>query len=591
MSLLGKINAHKQAHPELASALPVREGERICALPRTAGRQVDMGPYERPNCEIALWPLQKQALAAIQDHKGLLGPIGVGHGKTYVALLAGMVAGAKRTILMAPPATIANLRHCLATVAHNFTLDPSSVVLMPYSRLSLAGGEEELRSLAAGWRGDDLALICDEAHLLKRPVSARTQRVMRFVGDYDPIFVALSGTMTARKISDFAHLADMALGDNSPVPRAGHPGGRQLLRSWGDVLDADGQRRWWNYCDMDPLRSWANLTAITLPYPTDRDVEECRAAFSERLRTCPGVVASKASAIGTSLHIETLNPVIPTEIFDAIKEVRRTGQDPSGNELPDPVALWRCMNNLSLGFFYTWEWPGGDVDYEWLDARNDWNRHVRSEIECNGRAGYDSPLLVFNAIEREAASGRSEAIHQAWREWVRVKERPAPPVKTNWIDETLLPQIVNMVSMAKLGSQPPILFYADRAVGKRLESLLPTYRPGDAIDTSKAHSCAASIKSHGTGLNLQPWDTMVVLGMPSSGQIWEQLLGRLHRPGSPHDRISVFFLAHTAAYRRGFESACRDAAYIEATTGNRQKLMAASHGERLLNLKLKLKGK
>jgi len=85
---------------------------------------------------------------------------------------------------------------------------------------------------------------------------------------------------------------------------------------------------------------------------------------------------------------------------------------------------------------------------------------------------------------------------------------------------------------------------------------------------------AVSLSVHGRGKNLQAWPVMLVLEPPSSGLVWEQLLGRIHRPGQTAD-LCVAEVLNPGVLGGGkgrLEKAREDAEYIEDTTGQKQKL-------------------
>jgi hypothetical protein len=64
---------------------------------------------------------------------------------------------------------------------------------------------------------------------------------------------------------------------------------------------------------------------------------------------------------------------------------------------------------------------------------------------------------------------------------------------------------------------------------------------------------------------------------PTSGTVWEQLLGRTHRPGQEADEVTFDVYRHTIELRAAMTKAVRDAHYQQDTTGNRQKLLAATY--------------
>jgi hypothetical protein len=77
------------------------------------------------------------------------------------------------------------------------------------------------------------------------------------------------------------------------------------------------------------------------------------------------------------------------------------------------------------------------------------------------------------------------------------------------------------------------------------------------------------------GFNLQAWNQNLILNWQPVGKYCEQLIGRTHRYGQQADHVYVGVLVTGEEQREGFEQARRDAAYIEQTTGQRQKLCLA----------------
>ena len=160
----------------------------------------------------------------------------------------------------------------------------------------------------------------------------------------------------------------------------------------------------------------------------------------------------------------------------------------------------------------------------------------------------------------------------AWADWQQVKARPAPPVEAVWLSggvlDTVLPPVLQ-------DATPTLIWYADEAVADELDRRgVHVVRPGKAVP-SKAVTCAVSVKSHGTGLDLFAWSQNLILTPSPSGAEWEQVIGRTHRPGQQADEVWVTVLAHTAAFREALTGAMRDAEYLQDTTGQAQKLLLA----------------
>jgi hypothetical protein len=95
-------------------------------------------------------------------------------------------------------------------------------------------------------------------------------------------------------------------------------------------------------------------------------------------------------------------------------------------------------------------------------------------------------------------------------------------------------------------------------------------------DPKRDGSCIASIKANGTGRNLQVWERCLVVCPPSDGVAWEQLLGRLHRPGQKADEVFFDVFVNTDAHQRSWNEAMSLAAYEYEISGQEQKLIYAN---------------
>ncbi len=62
---------------------------------------------------------------------------------------------------------------------------------------------------------------------------------------------------------------------------------------------------------------------------------------------------------------------------------------------------------------------------------------------------------------------------------------------------------------------------------------------------------------------------------PPSGRVWEQLLGRTHRPGQLADEVHVDVVIGHPNVRDDIMQAYMDAEYVRDTTGQPQKLLLA----------------
>ena len=76
----------------------------------------------------------------------------------------------------------------------------------------------------------------DEAHNIARDDAARTKRLVRFMkardADKKPVkFVGMSGTITGKHLTDYAHLARWALRDRCFLPSSNHE-----MSTWAAIV-------------------------------------------------------------------------------------------------------------------------------------------------------------------------------------------------------------------------------------------------------------------------------------------------------------------------------------------------------------------
>ncbi len=552
------------------------ETQRVIALQEVSYPKQDLtARYAQPGGTWELRPIQSQALAALEAAGGGLFSIGVGWGKTLIGMLAARAIGAKFTIFLAPASTVAQLEKNYKLLKRQFDIGPMSFV--SYGKLSRPDGAALLTRHIKRFNAEDIVLVCDEVHKIKRKQSARTKRVIRFLQANPEIhFVGMSGTLTSKGLKDMAHIAEMALKDNSPLPR-----NQNHLNSWSECIDVDGQPGQSDWEVVRPL--WEKYTSKRIFASSYRDRRATiRKAFQKRFRTSPGVVCSEQGALGCSLEVIGRELKIPDIITQTLEQVQDTEETPSGDAFIDDAAKWRGLQQVSSGFYYRWDWPDDEPDVDWLDARYEWNRCVRRELLYDSAEGYDSPLLVANSVAREYKEGKRGIIHRAWLGWMGsgLNKIKPPPTVTVWLDDYL---IRDALAWAEEQKEPCILWYQSRAVGGKLaEHGIPVYGAGNN-PPEKGPTCAMSIRAHGVGKNLQHgWRNQLILEPPSSGTIWEQLLGRTHRPGQEADTVEAHVYCHTPPFARALKSAKEDAQYIEQSTGSRQKLVYCVYGGALI---------
>lgn len=548
------------------------ELKRILEIPR---RPSDLTQYEdqteiykRPGGTMQLWPIQTAVLVEAERAGGLLGPIGVGHGKTLASLLVGVAMRATKIVLLVPPQLRTQLiEKDIPYLNEHWKLPLDRLRVVAYSELSHAKSAEILEHIKP-----DL-IVGDEIHNLRHRSAARTKRFLRYMKEHPECrLVGLSGTITRRSLKDYQHLSELALKKHSPLPV-----NYRDLEDWAAALDVTKK---------DPMPPGALLQlcsqeelkqiAVT-PMPHDAQVY-VRQAYRRRMVETPGVVATEESALGTSLIIRGLRPLVPAEVQAALTNLRNTWEI-DGEELMDAMSVARVARQLACGFFYRWVWPDGKKDYEWLEARKAWHKEVRDILKLSKR-GLDSPLLVTKAVLRgELESG-------TWEAWAKVKDRfnPTPPTEAVWLTKFLVDEALRWAHETCHKTEPGIIWYEWDVVGREIahKGGLPFFGPGmkaaeelTRVNAKQTPVIVCSRAAHGTGKNLQQFCRNLFTTPSPGGVDWEQTIARTHRPGQEADDVYVDVFLHTDEMQAAYFSAIRDALYIEQTQGQKQKLIYA----------------
>tara|TARA_R110000824_G_scaffold55027_4_gene151612 strand:- start:2069 stop:3292 length:1224 start_codon:yes stop_codon:yes gene_type:complete len=369
-------------------------------------------------------------------------------------------------------------------------------------------------------------------------------------------FVAMSGTVTKKSIREYWHLLKLALPVDCPLP----------LR-WVEMSD------WANALD-ENVRPELRTAPGALRYLCS-DNETPRDGYRRRLTETRGVMATRESELGTSLVIMKHSPKVPPAINAALRRLRVDWVTPGGEDVSDSLDFYRKARELAYGYYYRWIWDVRVSQYQketWLRARSEWRQLVRQESR---KPQTDTELLVWNAYS-SGVLDRDREVFEAWRS---IKETTPPPkTEAVWFCDKMLKGL-------NLGKEPCLVWVDSKALAEKLVTMygLPYYGAGQNdtkrllshIDTKAGHGIV-SIRAHGTGKNLQAYSMSLVLTPPGSGAAWEQLLGRLHRPGQNADEVLFKVWTHTKELRASFEQALADASYIETTLGSKQKLSYAN---------------
>jgi hypothetical protein len=481
---------------------------------------------------------------------GMVGSVGVGKGKTLAFLLIPEVFQAKRPLLIVPPSMRDQLEADMYEWSKHYKFRLTYDNVMYYSELSRPEATGALRELAP-----DL-IMCDEAHYFRHASAARTKRFIRYIQQAPETRVVLmSGTLTGSTLSDYAHLCEIGLREFSPLPTHDHD-----IAVWGSVLNADGE---------PDSTAWRTLSELDAQAASNRDVPSMRAAFRRRFATAPGVISTTTSSCDSDLVLHAEYPPLADGVRTVMAQLEEEWCLPDGTEIIDATHFHRAQGQLSLGFYYVWDWPG-EPDEEWLHARRSWASGVRSYLTNYAREGCDSPFLVEQYVREHKTPRALWTLLQAWDEQ---RHKEEPPTKAIWLDVS---PVLHAVDWAKRQDRA-FIWYHSRAVGDMLEALgMPTFREGsDTPDPDKHPVCALSISVYNKGRNFQAWANQLILEIPSNAATWQQMLGRTHRQGQQAPEVHASIYQHTWPMRQKLNRACARARYIQGTQGEPQKLLHA----------------
>jgi hypothetical protein len=539
------------------------ELDRIVALPRR--RWEDRGEvladkitefYRVPRGQMKLRPIQAAALAEIHDMRGALLPIRVGGGKTLISLLTFVVLNARRPVLLLPAKLIEKTQREMEELRKHWLL-PGKVHMMSYELLGRPQSAQALEDVKPD------VLVGDECHKLKNTSAAVTRRVKRYVQAHpETVCVWMSGTIIKRSLNDFVHLAEWALRRMNPTPIA-----FQDRLAWGMALDetkdeegrlAPGELI--RLCNDEERARYA-----------DDPLSTVRIAFRRRMTETPGVVASQDGQLGVSLRIDSVSPDVKG-IDEALASLRHEWERPDGEPIIDAIELWRHLRELSgTGFYYRWN-PTPPQD--WIRPRRAWAKMCR-EILKHNRSGLDSESQVVHAVDQ----GYYPVARQALHEWRAVRDTFVPQTEAVWLSQDVLNFCADWMR-----KENGIVWVEHVEFGRTLSMItgVPFYQRqgqdqhGRVIEMHPPGTAMiASVASNHEGRNLQGWSKNLITSPPSSGAIWEQLLGRTHRDGQKADEVTATILVVIAEQAAAFERACRDAKAQTQLTGQEQKLSYA----------------
>jgi hypothetical protein len=256
---------------------------------------------------------------------------------------------------------------------------------------------------------------------------------------------------------------------------------------------------------------------------------------------------------------------VQTDLGKLDDQVVRTFRVPDGDDLVTSADLARVRRQLALGYYLVWTWGDRGPDREWIEARRNWAAVARAGCED---LGIDTEGMFYALCEKMYAAGERDEQTDAWHRWhlCRSDKTRAPVPKPVWVTTGIVEAVVDVAHR----QGRCLVWYEDLAVLALLASIGLECTPAGQAPTSAL--AAVSVRSHGTGLDLQAWSRNVMLTVPSAGAVWEQVLGRTHRPGQSADDVLVWRPAWAPVLNAAWSSALDDAVYIHKVMGQEQKL-------------------
>lgn len=560
---------------------------------------------------------QAGAIRAYREAAGGFFPIGVGFGKTGVCLAIANIAhrqGLRKSLLFIPPQVLDQfmLRDvpfwrrripfpilrpwCLGGIgraarARIAASNRPGLYVMPYSLLSQPDAVDLIASIRPQ------LVIGDEAHLLQNPRAARTKRLLAYLNETQPQFVAMSGSITAKSVMDYHHLVTLSLRDRSPLPRSGSMAyfWGQLLASSTNEVSGDTPARF----ALMPVMKWAKQHFPAEKFD-DTEIESYRRAYRHRLVTAPGVVATSDADIGVSLTIENDKPIqAPNAALVELIAKANKYQTPNGDPIDHAIHIYKWLYELSSGFYNQLSWPTQETltkagrTTDDLERAKDhhtltsiYHKHLR-EFFKTSPPGLDTPMMV--GLEANRAQPRlPEELLNAYRMMRNAQTE-------NMVERESRAVLVDAFKINHAAAwaierhdRGAILWVWHQVMGQWLVKALreagldPAYAPAGANELicdpeSGKRIVVASIAAHGTGKNLQHFQEQLVVQWPRDCRTAEQLIGRTHRTGQAASELTVTTNRSLPFDHVNFAACLNDAIYVQQTLGMRQKIIYCNH--------------
>jgi hypothetical protein len=519
-----------------------------------------------------LRPVQAAVLRELHDVRGCFGAIRTGGGKTLVSLLAGTVLEAQRPLLLVPAKMVETTRARANHLAEHWRIRPLRI--LSYESLGLVAHADELE------RYQPDLIVMDESHRVKNTKAGRTRVVMQYlrkcaqkareVAQHDPTrarglvpaVLCMSGSVTSRTLRDYWHQLNWCLGSAMPLPH--NP---MELAAWCGAIDekvSEGMR-------IAP----GALMDLSPPEPNDGiGPIAARRRYSRRLLSTTGVIGSGGNMPLAGLVCSIARREPTPEIRAHVEKMRATWETPCGLPFETAMDLWRHERELSCDMYYRWR---TQPPREWLTARKAWSAFVRAVLSSS-RTLF-TPMAVAKAIHEGLDDGGVLAA------WQAVEGIFRPDTEAVWLGDGAL-----KVAAEWLKREGGLCWVQHVAFGRALEQLtgVPFFQQegrnsAGVVIEQHAGPAIVSIASCSEGFDLQGTLTTKakhhknhIVTCPTKNGPLEQLISRTHRDGQQEDDVTVEFAQTLEGDVKALEQARADAAYVEATLRQPQRLTVAT---------------
>lgn len=557
------------------------ELDRIIALPRRPQEWTPEQTAEAvslltqwlktPNGTWSLNAIQARALVEAHDVGAMVGLISAGGGKTLLSFLLPKIFKVNRTLLMVPAALREKTKDDYHDLKEQFqipvlldagaTPEPgqSYLRMLSYEALSTVGHATFIEEF------DPELIIADEAQCLQSLKSGRSKRLFRFIKQKwranEPVhFVPMTATGWDKTLKQIAHIADAALREKSPFPRD-----FVTLEQWSLAIDRKVKE--------EMRYKPGALLRLCSEDQKQAGLDGVRHAIRDRILSAPGIVATREVSCGIPLIFQRRHVEVPPEVRTAMAELRDYYRLPTGDSVEAGVTFWNHAHEVANGFAY---YCDPIPPEEWRLAQAAWHAFVRNKIDYPGRLKLDTPLQVWNAAEAGHFGNCKE-----FDDWRNIRHTFKPKTKPYWISDYLVRDAEKWAlenrgivwvrhSTAYLDAGDD----NDDLIGGMFKDI-PYFGGGDERIKTYKGPCAASVKAHGTGKNLQQFDAGLFMGLPSGGKTMEQCLARWHRNGQKSEVVRAYFYAHSKENLNALETCIEDSRYVRATSGSDQRILNA----------------